>query len=94
MEAKEQNEPKGKTNATQNSSKAQINNEAKVKEKGYKDKTKLSSEELERYRKDNKCFSVGSKVMFHMYVLREVNVMTLVEPLHLPSSPQFFLLAV
>ena len=60
MEHKEQNEQKGKTNATQNSSKAQSNNnKAKVKEKGYKGKAKLSPEELERYRKDNKCFKCG-----------------------------------
>ena len=60
MEPKEKNEQKGKTNAMQNSSKAQSNNnKAKVKEKGYKGKAKLSPEELEHYRKDNKCFKCG-----------------------------------
>ena len=57
MEPKEQNEQKGKTNATQNSSKAQSNNnKAKVKEKGYKGKAELLLEELDCYCKYNKCF--------------------------------------
>ena len=61
-EAKDQNEQKGKTNATQNSSKAHSNNnKAKVKEKGYKGKTKLSTKDMEHYRKDNKCFKCGEQ---------------------------------
>jgi len=63
-ESKEQGEPKGKNSTNQNSSKAQgnnNNNKSKVKEKGYKGKSKLSPEELENYRKDNKCFKCGEK---------------------------------
>ncbi|MCO5610381.1 hypothetical protein L7F22_064617 [Adiantum nelumboides] len=55
MEAKEKQEYKGK-NFSQNSSKGNSNNN-KAKEKGvFKGKNKLTPKELERYRKENKCF--------------------------------------
>ncbi|MCO5591604.1 hypothetical protein L7F22_045593 [Adiantum nelumboides] len=62
MEAREQHEQKGKNNISQNSSKALGNNKAKAKEKGYKGNAKFSLEELERYRKNNKCFKCGEQV--------------------------------
>ncbi|MCO5571421.1 hypothetical protein L7F22_025161 [Adiantum nelumboides] len=60
MEAKEKQEYKGK-NFSQNSSKENSNNN-KAKEKGvFKGKNKLTPEELERYRKENKCFKCGEQ---------------------------------
>ncbi|MCO5586288.1 hypothetical protein L7F22_040227 [Adiantum nelumboides] len=60
MEAKDKQEYKGK-NLSQNSSKGNSNNN-KAKEKGvFKGKNKLTSEELERYRKENKCFKCGEQ---------------------------------
>ncbi|MCO5586416.1 hypothetical protein L7F22_040356 [Adiantum nelumboides] len=60
MEAKEKQEYKGK-NFSQNSSKGNSNNN-KAKEKGvFKGKNKLTPEELERYRKENKCFKCGEQ---------------------------------
>ncbi|MCO5598022.1 hypothetical protein L7F22_052111 [Adiantum nelumboides] len=60
MEAKEKQEYKGK-NFSQNSSKGNSNNN-KTKEKGvFKGKNKLTPEELERYRKENKCFKCGEQ---------------------------------
>ncbi|MCO5564384.1 hypothetical protein L7F22_018044 [Adiantum nelumboides] len=60
MEAKEKQEYKGKI-FSQNSSKGNSNNN-KAKEKGvFKDKNKLTPEELERYRKENKCFKCGEQ---------------------------------
>ena len=63
MEIKDKNEQKGKNNAMQNSSKGNPNNNnSKAKDKAlYKGKNKLSPEELERYRKDNKCFKCGDQ---------------------------------
>ncbi|MCO5594408.1 hypothetical protein L7F22_048438 [Adiantum nelumboides] len=55
METKEKHEHKGK-NQPQNSSKGNSSNN-KAKEKGvYKEKNRFTLEELERYRKDNRCF--------------------------------------
>ncbi|MCO5610830.1 hypothetical protein L7F22_065072 [Adiantum nelumboides] len=60
MEAKEKQEYKGK-NFSQNSSKGHSNNN-KAKEKGvFKGKNRLTPEELERYRKENKCFKCGEQ---------------------------------
>ncbi|MCO5608659.1 hypothetical protein L7F22_062873 [Adiantum nelumboides] len=60
METKEKHEPKGK-NHLQNSSKGKSSNN-KAKEKGvYKGKNRLTPEELERYRKDNRCFKCGEQ---------------------------------
>ncbi|MCO5571006.1 hypothetical protein L7F22_024737 [Adiantum nelumboides] len=60
MEAKEKQEYKGK-NFSQNSFKANSNNN-KAKEKGvFKGKNRLTPEELERYRKENKCFKCGEQ---------------------------------
>ncbi|MCO5583590.1 hypothetical protein L7F22_037503 [Adiantum nelumboides] len=60
MEAKEKQEYKGKI-FSQNSSKGNSNNN-KAKEKGvFKVKNKLTPEELERYRKENKCFKCGEQ---------------------------------
>ncbi|MCO5555335.1 hypothetical protein L7F22_008881 [Adiantum nelumboides] len=60
MEIKEKHEHKGK-NQPQNSSKGNSSNN-KSKEKGvYKGKNRLTPEELERYRKDNRCFKCGEQ---------------------------------
>ncbi|MCO5548013.1 hypothetical protein L7F22_001469 [Adiantum nelumboides] len=60
MEAKEKQEYKGKK-FFQNSSKGNSNNN-KAKEKGvFKGKNKLTPEEFERYRKENKCFKCGEQ---------------------------------
>ncbi|MCO5572856.1 hypothetical protein L7F22_026615 [Adiantum nelumboides] len=60
MEVKEKQEYKGK-NFSQNSSKGNSNNN-KAKEKGvFKGKTRLTPEELGRYRKENKCFKCGEQ---------------------------------
>ncbi|MCO5574456.1 hypothetical protein L7F22_028241 [Adiantum nelumboides] len=60
MEIKEKHEHKGK-NQPQNSSKGNSSNN-KAKEKGvYKGKNRLTLEELERYRKDNRCFKCGEQ---------------------------------
>ncbi|MCO5554217.1 hypothetical protein L7F22_007745 [Adiantum nelumboides] len=60
MEIKEKHEHKGK-NQPPNSSKGNSSNN-KAKEKGvYKGKNRLTSEELERYRKDNRCFKCGEQ---------------------------------
>ncbi|MCO5593242.1 hypothetical protein L7F22_047249 [Adiantum nelumboides] len=60
MEIKEKHEQKGK-NQSQNSSKGNSSNN-KAKEKGdYKGKNRLTPEELERYRKDNRCFKCGEQ---------------------------------
>ncbi|MCO5598126.1 hypothetical protein L7F22_052218 [Adiantum nelumboides] len=60
MEAKEKQAYKGK-NFSQNSSKGNSNNN-KLKEKEvFKGKNKLTPEELERYRKENKCFKCGEQ---------------------------------
>ncbi|MCO5608741.1 hypothetical protein L7F22_062956 [Adiantum nelumboides] len=60
MEAKEKQEYKGK-NFSQNSSKGNSNNN-KAKDKGvFKGKNRLTPKELERYRKENKCFKCGEQ---------------------------------
>ncbi|MCO5605414.1 hypothetical protein L7F22_059598 [Adiantum nelumboides] len=60
MEIKEKHEHKGK-NQLQNSSKGNSSNN-KAKEKGvYKGKNRLTPEELERYRRDNRCFKCGEQ---------------------------------
>ncbi|MCO5577871.1 hypothetical protein L7F22_031706 [Adiantum nelumboides] len=60
MEIKEKHEHKGK-NQPLNSSKGNSSNN-KAKEKGvYKGKNRLTPEELERYRKDNRCFKCGEQ---------------------------------
>ncbi|MCO5570541.1 hypothetical protein L7F22_024264 [Adiantum nelumboides] len=60
MEIKEKHEHKGK-NQPPNSSKGNSSNN-KAKEKGvYKGKDRLTPEELERYRKDNRCFKCGEQ---------------------------------
>ncbi|MCO5597948.1 hypothetical protein L7F22_052035 [Adiantum nelumboides] len=60
MEIKEKHEHKGK-NQPSNSSKGNSSNN-KAKEKGvYKGKNRLTPEELERYRKDNRCFKCGEQ---------------------------------
>ncbi|MCO5552258.1 hypothetical protein L7F22_005770 [Adiantum nelumboides] len=64
IEIKEKHEHKGK-NQPPNSSKGNSSNN-KAKEKGvYKGKNRLTPEELERYRKDNRCFKCGEQV--HAY---------------------------
>ncbi|MCO5583910.1 hypothetical protein L7F22_037827 [Adiantum nelumboides] len=64
METKEKREHKGK-NQFQNSSKGNSSNN-KAKEKGvYKGKNMLTPEELERYRKGNRCFKCGEKGHFY-----------------------------
>ncbi|RYA67130.1 hypothetical protein DD592_27770, partial [Enterobacter cloacae complex sp. 2DZ2F20B] len=58
MENKGSNEAKGKDNVQ----KSPKGNSNKAKEKGvYKGKNKLSPEEIERYRKDNRCFKCGEQ---------------------------------
>ncbi|MCO5597562.1 hypothetical protein L7F22_051640 [Adiantum nelumboides] len=60
MEIKEKHEHKGK-NQPQNSSKGNSSNN-KANEKGvYKGKNRLTPEELEHYRKDNRCFKCGEQ---------------------------------
>ncbi|MCO5554859.1 hypothetical protein L7F22_008395 [Adiantum nelumboides] len=60
MEIKEKHEHKGK-DQSQNSSKGNSSNN-KAKEKGvYKGKNRLTAEELERYRKDNRCLKCGEQ---------------------------------
>ncbi|MCO5546726.1 hypothetical protein L7F22_000162 [Adiantum nelumboides] len=60
MEIKEKHEHKGK-NQPPNSSKGNYSNN-KAKEKGvYKGKNRLTPEELESYRKDNRCFKCGEQ---------------------------------
>ncbi|MCO5606653.1 hypothetical protein L7F22_060841 [Adiantum nelumboides] len=60
METKDKQEYKGK-NLSQNSFKGNSNNN-KAKDKGvFKGKKKLTSKELERYRKENKCFNCGEQ---------------------------------
>ncbi|MCO5580337.1 hypothetical protein L7F22_034203 [Adiantum nelumboides] len=60
MEIKEKHEHKGK-NQPQNSSKGNSSNN-KAKEKGvYKGNNRLTPEELECYRKDNRCFKCGEQ---------------------------------
>ncbi|MCO5547849.1 hypothetical protein L7F22_001301 [Adiantum nelumboides] len=60
MEAKEKQEYKRK-NFSQDSSKGNSNNN-KAKEKGvFKAKNKLTPKDLERYRKENKCFKCGEQ---------------------------------
>ncbi|MCO5575003.1 hypothetical protein L7F22_028800 [Adiantum nelumboides] len=60
MEIKEKHEHKGK-NQPPNYSKGNSSNN-KAKEKGvYKGKNRLTLEELERYRKDNRCFKCGEQ---------------------------------
>ncbi|MCO5611057.1 hypothetical protein L7F22_065307 [Adiantum nelumboides] len=60
MEIKEKHEHKGK-NQPQNSSKGNSSNN-KAKEKGvYKGKNRFTPEELEPYRKDNRCFKCGEQ---------------------------------
>ncbi|MCO5604727.1 hypothetical protein L7F22_058897 [Adiantum nelumboides] len=60
MEVKEKQEYKGK-NFSQNSSKGNSNNN-KAKGKGvFKGKNRLTPKELERYRKENKCFKCGEQ---------------------------------
>ncbi|MCO5564040.1 hypothetical protein L7F22_017695 [Adiantum nelumboides] len=60
MEAQEKQEYKRK-NFSQNSSKGNSNNN-KAKEKGvFKGKNRLTPKELERYRKENKCFKCGEQ---------------------------------
>ncbi|MCO5608354.1 hypothetical protein L7F22_062562 [Adiantum nelumboides] len=60
MEIKEKHEHKGK-NQPQNASKGNSSNN-KAKEKGvYKGKNRLILEELEHYRKDNRCFKCGEQ---------------------------------
>ncbi|MCO5583160.1 hypothetical protein L7F22_037069 [Adiantum nelumboides] len=60
MEIKEKHEHKGK-NQPSNFSKGNSSNN-KAKEKGvYKGKKRLTPEELERYRKDNRCFKCGEQ---------------------------------
>ncbi|MCO5557021.1 hypothetical protein L7F22_010576 [Adiantum nelumboides] len=60
VEAKDKQGYKGK-NLSQNSSKGNSNNN-KAKEKGvFKGKNKLTPKELERYRKENKCFKCGEQ---------------------------------
>ncbi|MCO5607268.1 hypothetical protein L7F22_061461 [Adiantum nelumboides] len=64
METKEKHEPKGKHHP-QSSSKGNSSNN-KAKEKGvYKGKNRLTPKELERYRKDNRCFKCGDQG--HLY---------------------------
>ena len=62
MEVRDQHESKGKTSNATNSSKAHgNNNKGKVKEKDYKGKAKLSVEEIQMYRLDEKCSKCGEK---------------------------------
>ena len=64
-EGKHQGENKGKPHSTSNATKASnnnanANNKGKGKDKVYKGKSRLSPEEVERYRKENKCFKCMS----------------------------------
>ncbi|MCO5559391.1 hypothetical protein L7F22_012990 [Adiantum nelumboides] len=60
MEAKEKQEYKGK-NFSQNSSKGNSNNNKAKEKEVFKGKNKLTFKELERYRKENKCFKCGEQ---------------------------------
>ncbi|MCO5576618.1 hypothetical protein L7F22_030433 [Adiantum nelumboides] len=60
MEAKEKQEYKGK-NFSQNSSKGNSNNNKAEEKRVFKGKNRLTPEELERYRKENKCFKCGEQ---------------------------------
>ncbi|MCO5603006.1 hypothetical protein L7F22_057148 [Adiantum nelumboides] len=60
MEAKEKQEYKGK-NFSQNSSKGNSNNNKAKEKRVFKGKNKLTPKELERYRKENKCFKCGEQ---------------------------------
>ena len=60
MEYKEEFKRKG--NSTQHPSKGNSNSSNKAKSKGvYLGKNRLSNEELQSYRKDNKCFNCGEQ---------------------------------
>ena len=85
MEGKGHEELKGKQSTTTNALKTSNNgnnnaNKGKAKEKGYKEKSKLSPEEMERYRKENKCFKYGQQGHVS-YAQREEKRMNLLEPL-------------
>ena len=58
-QGKETGEQKGKGAQTQNASKVTIAKKTKNQEKGYKGKARLSLEQMEQYRKENKCFKCG-----------------------------------
>ena len=63
MEVRDQHELKGNRRNATNSLKAYgNNNKGKVKEKNYNGKAKLSLEEIEKYRKDNKCLKCSEQV--------------------------------
>ncbi|MCO5548770.1 hypothetical protein L7F22_002232 [Adiantum nelumboides] len=99
MEPREQQEQKEKNHIAQNYSKALGNNKAKDKEKCYKGKAKLSPEEREHYRKDNKCFKCGepghvSRLCPKRSEHNEPPTVTTVEALqedgHCKGSPLFY----
>ncbi|MCO5605966.1 hypothetical protein L7F22_060152 [Adiantum nelumboides] len=60
MEIKEKHEHKGK-NQPPNSSKANSSNNKAKEKRVYKGKNRLTPEELEHYRKDNRCFKCGEQ---------------------------------
>ncbi|MCO5604844.1 hypothetical protein L7F22_059018 [Adiantum nelumboides] len=60
MEIKEKHEHKGK-NQPQNSSKGNSSNNKAKEKRVYKGKNRLTPEEIERYRKDNRCFKCGEQ---------------------------------
>ena len=58
-QSKATGEQKGKGVQTQNASKAQTVKKTKNQERGYKDKARLTLEQMEQYRKENKCYKCG-----------------------------------
>ncbi|MCO5603082.1 hypothetical protein L7F22_057227 [Adiantum nelumboides] len=60
MKMKEKHDPKGE-NRPQNSSKGNSSNNKFKEKEVYKGKNRLTPEELERYRKDNRCFKCGGQ---------------------------------
>ena len=52
-------EQKGKGAQAQNASKFPIVKKTKNQERGYKEKSRLSLEQVEKYHKENKCFKCG-----------------------------------
>ena len=54
-QGKTKGEQKGKGVQTPNASKAQVVKKTKNQERGYKGKARLTPEQMEQYRKENKC---------------------------------------
>ena len=56
---KTKREQKGKGGQTPNASKAQSMKKTKNQERGYKGKARLTTKQMEQYRKENKCYKCG-----------------------------------